>query len=49
MKITTWNKLWSLPMKEGEASLARAVSIHPLGRSEKHRRKNKERRAKHSR
>ena len=48
MKITTWNKLWSWPIKEGEAALSRAVSIHPRGeRTARHKEKNRVAKAKH--
>lgn len=41
MKITTWNKLWSRPEKEQQRILAAAKSIHPNGRSQAYREKNR--------
>lgn len=47
MKIVTWNKLWSLPPKEQELSLAMARSIHPSGqRNARHKEKNRVAKAK---
>lgn len=45
MKIITWNKLWSRTEKEQREVLARCVSIHPYGRSEAYREKQRRRRA----
>jgi len=41
VKIITWNKLWSRTEKEQREVLARCVSIHPFGRSDDYRRKNR--------
>lgn len=45
-KITTWNRLWSMPEKYIKAHLEFARSIHPDGRTDAYRAKN---RAIHSR
>ncbi|MGN6146303.1 MAG: hypothetical protein ACTHOP_22240 [Mesorhizobium sp.] len=45
MKIVTWNKLWSRTEKEQREVLARALSIHPFGRTEAYRQKNRVRAA----
>ena len=41
MKIFTWNKLWSRPAKEADTILKSASSIHPHGRTERYREKNR--------
>ncbi len=42
VEITTWNKLWSRP--DADKRLGLQKSIHPNGRSDAHRAKNRRKR-----
>lgn len=45
IKINTWNALWSKSERDQSAALLASTSIHPYGRKESHRQKNRSKRA----